>query len=77
MKLSQDPTARARMRLLRPWLTAEQFGALERALEDVEVSSTPSLASRFSVAWHAARVAWLAGSGRLQPERVGNGGPTE
>ncbi|MGB0125989.1 MAG: hypothetical protein WBP72_00025 [Rhodocyclaceae bacterium] len=66
MKLSQDPTARARMRLLRPWLTAEQFGAIERALEDVEVRSKPSLASRFSASWHAARIAWVAGSGRLQ-----------
>lgn len=59
MKLAQDPTARARLRLLRPWLTAEQFVAVERALEDVEVQPKPSLRSRARAAWHAARIAWL------------------
>jgi hypothetical protein len=57
------------MRLLRPWLTAEQFGDLARALEDVEVHFRPSLAFRLRTAWHAARIGWLAGSGRLQTER--------
>lgn len=62
MKLSQDPTARARLRLLRPWLTPTQFSALQLALEEVEVRPSPSLAARLASAWHAARIAWLAAS---------------
>ncbi len=71
MKLAQDPTARARLRLLRPWLTAEQFVAVERDLEDVEVQPTPSLRSRARAAWHAARIAWAAPTACLRPGEAG------
>lgn len=60
MKLGQDPTTRARLRLLQPWLTPAQFCAVRRALEEIEVRPAPSLASRFMAAWRAARIAWLA-----------------
>lgn len=56
MKLSQDPTARARMRLLHPWPTGAQLGALDRTLEDVEFPSKPSLPARISASWHGARI---------------------
>lgn len=71
MKLSQDPTARARLRLLRPWLNPTQFSALQLALDEVEVRPRPSLAARLAAAWHAGRIAWLAGSssrGRVTSE---------
>jgi hypothetical protein len=67
MRLTQDPTARARLRLLQPWLTAEQFIAVERGLEEVEVAPRPSLWFRARAAWRAARIAWGAPGGLLPP----------
>lgn len=44
MKLSDDPDARARLRLLRMWLTPEQYREIRSGLEQVETA--PALALR-------------------------------
>ena len=58
MKLNQQGTARARMRMARVWLTPEQYRQVHEGLCEVEASAPGELLRRLGVALRAARAAF-------------------
>jgi hypothetical protein len=60
MKLGQDADARARMRLLRMWLSPEQYREICAGLQQVEVPARKALRHRIALALGEARNAAAA-----------------
>ena len=60
MKLDKDPTARARLRMLRPWLTADQYREVCAGLKDVEAPARGELRQRLVARFCAACKAFVA-----------------
>ena len=58
MKLNQQGTARARMRMARVWLTPEQYRQVEEGLCEVEAPAPGELLRPLRVAIRAAREAF-------------------
>ena len=62
MKLSADADTRARLRMLRMWVTPEQYRDMWAGLEQVEVPPRKTLRQRIDVVLYEARrlaLAWL------------------
>jgi len=60
MKLNQQGTARARIRMARVWLTPEQYRQVEEGLCEVEAPAPGELIGQLGVAIRAACTAFSA-----------------
>jgi len=64
MKLNEQGTARARLRMLRVWLTPEQYRQVDDALGAVEAPTRSELRQRLAVAFRAGCIAFTEAPSR-------------